>query len=120
MKKLVLLTIALLFIGCSETPVLYDNSNYKGEPIQVADNIYFKKVKIQGLHVLLQCDKDGRIIHNQNISVGYQSGKVYNNVSVLTPVNETEVKSDINFLFKCVDINDCYNQVLVVKNSILK
>lgn len=125
MKKLILIAsmIALMFTGC-DTPYYteYQSNDdwrtYKGEPIKITDEIYFKRVNIQGISALLQCDKDGNIIHNQNIATQYQSGKTQMAVSVITPDN-TQVNEQ-KFNFKCSDINDCYNQVLVVKNSLGK
>lgn len=108
----------LLFSGCQETPTVYNNSEYRGEAMKVADGIYFKKVHIQGMYALLQCDKDGNITHNQNINTGYQQGKVFVNTSVLTPtMSEDKVSNVGTFTFKCTDINDCYNQVSTVKTS---
>lgn len=123
MKKIILSSlIALtLFTGCNniETPRLYYNDSYSGQPIRISENLYFKQVRIQDLKVLLQCDKDGNIIHGQNINAGYQSGKVFVNTAVLSSANENENQPS-NFNFKCTEINDCYNQVLVVKNSLSK
>ena len=121
MKKLVLLAfIALtLFTGCNETPTVYYNGDYSGQPIKVAENLYFKQVRIQDVKALLQCDKDGNIIHGQNINAGYQQGKVFVNTAVISQSNDQANQSS-NFNFKCTDINDCYNQVLVVKNSLSK
>lgn len=121
MKKLVLLAfIALtLFTGCNETPTVYYNHGYYGEPIKVADNLYFKQVNIQDVKALLQCDKDGNIIHGQNINSVHQNGKVFVNTAIISPSNE-QANQLSNFNFKCTDINDCYNQVLVVKNSLSK
>lgn len=117
MKKIFLSALTLLFIGCSETPILYNSNNYSGEPMQIADGIYFKKVYIQGMYVLLQCDKDGKITHNQNLNAGYQEGKVFKHTAILS---SSVSKVGGNFTFKCSDINDCYNQVIIVKNSISK
>lgn len=93
MKKI----LGLLFIGCliicfngCETPQ-YDDyrateklREYKGQPIKVAEGVYFKRVNIQGIAALLQCDKDGNIIHNQNINAADVSGKNIKNSSILT------------------------------------
>lgn len=117
MKKLFLLALTLLFIGCNETPTLYKSDSYKGEPMQIADGLYFKKVRIQDMYVLLQCDKDGKITHNQNLNASYQDGKVFKHTAILSS-SVSEVGG--NFIFKCSDINDCYNQVVIVKNSISK
>ncbi len=116
LKLISTLTACLVLAGCGETPTLYYNDNYKGEPIRVADSIYFKKVYIQGMDVLLQCDKDGNITHNQNINVEYREGKHDTSAAVLTV---TENKT-FSFNFKCSDINECYNQVMIVKNSLNK
>lgn len=116
LKLMSALAICLLLAGCSETPTLYNSNNYNGEPMRIADGVYFKKVYIQGMYALLQCDKDGNITHNQNVNVGYQEGKVFTSAAVLNPnVNQTG-----SFNFKCSDINDCYNQVMIVKNSLNK
>ena len=89
--------------------------------MKVADGIYFKKVYIQGIYALLQCDKEGNIIHNQSINTGYQQGKVFVSSAVLTPQNtETKDLDSAKFSFKCSEITDCYNQVLIVKNSLGK
>ena len=123
MKKLLSVLLvavsAMVFVGCEETQTFSQGENYKGGPIRVDEGVYFKKVYIQGIYALLQCDKDGNILKNQNISTGYQQGKVFVSASVLTP---TLGNKDTNgaFNFKCTDINDCYNQVLVVKNSMGK
>lgn len=118
MKNVVRLVLAvmvgLVLSGCNDTPTLYNSDNYKGEPIRIADGIYLKKVYIQGMYALLQCDKNGNITHNQNIGTGYQQGKVFVSTAVITPTDTVDAK----FNFKCSDINDCYNQVVIVKNSI--
>ena len=123
LKLITSITACLLLAGCSETPTMYDNPHYKGEPMKIAEGIYFKKVYIQGIYALLQCDKDGNIIHNQNVNTGQQQGKVFVSSSILTPSANTQMdSSSINekFNFKCSDINDCYNQVMIVKNSLNK
>ncbi len=121
MKKIILsaLITMTLFTGCIETPVVYYNGDYSGQPIKVAENLYFKQVRIQDIRALLQCDKDGNIIHGQNINSSYQQGKVFANTAIVSSNNDQSNQSS-NFNFKCTDINDCYNQVLVVKNSLLK
>lgn len=118
MKKFLLIIMTLLFTGCSDVPVIFSSDNYKGEPIQVSDNLYFKQVRIQNMYVLLQCDKYGKIIHNQNTNAGYTHGKVFLNTAVITPQEVIESDENFNFNFKCSDINDCYNQIIIVKNSI--
>lgn len=119
LKLIATIVTCVLLVGCSETPTVYNNPDYRGEPMKVADGIYFKKVYIQGIYALLQCDKDGNITHNQNMNTGYQQGKVFVSSSVLTPSSELSDK-DSKFNFNCSEINDCYNQVLVVKNSLNK
>lgn len=120
MKNVVRLVLAVMFglvlSGCNETPTLYNSDNYKGEAMRIADGIYLKKVYIQGMYALLQCDKNGNIIQNQNIGTGYNQGKTFISTAVITPTS-TET-ADAKFNFKCSDINDCYNQVVIVKNSI--
>lgn len=120
MKNVVRLVLAvmvgLVLSGCNETPTLYNSDNYKGEAMRIADGIYLKKVYIQGMYALLQCDKNGNIIQNQNIGTGYNQGKTFISTAVITPAS-TET-ADAKFNFKCSDINDCYNQVVIVKNSI--
>lgn len=120
MKNVVRLVLAvmvgLVLSGCNETPTLYNSDNYKGEAMRIADGIYLKKVFIQGMYALLQCDKNGNIIQNQNIGTGYNQGKTFISTAVITPAS-TET-TDAKFNFKCSDINDCYNQVVIVKNSI--
>ena len=120
MKNVVRLVLAvmvgLVLSGCNETPTLYNSDNYKGEAMRIADGIYLKKVFIQGMYALLQCDKNGNIIQNQNIGTGYNQGKTFISTAVITPTS-TET-TDAKFIFKCSDINDCYNQVVIVKNSI--
>lgn len=118
LKLITTVYACLLLSGCDETPISYYNQDYRGEPMKVADGIYFKKVYIQGIYALLQCDKDGNITHNQNISTGYQAGKVFVSSAVLTPIESQN--TDTNFNFKCSEINDCYNQVIIVKNSLNK
>lgn len=110
--------ICFMLSGCEETQTIYNNSNYNGGAIQIADGVYFKKVYIQGMYALLQCDKDGNITHNQNINTGYKQGKVFVNTAVLTPSSDLTTESKFNF--KCTEITDCYNQVLIVKNSLNK
>ena len=123
MKNIVKLVVALMFglvvVGCSETPTLYNSNDYKGESIRITDGFYLKKVYIQGIMVLLECDKEGNIIHNQPVGMGYQKGKVFENVAVIT-TNATNATdgNDSKYNFKCSDINDCYNQVVIVKNSL--
>ena len=123
MKKLLTIfsasMLAILLTGCPETPVVYNNDNYNGEAMRVADGIYFKKVYIQGMYALLQCDKDGNITHNQNMNTGYQHGKVFVSSAVLTPTVTTS-DSDYKFNFKCTEIENCYEQILIVKNSLNK
>lgn len=121
MKKVLILAlfiVAIVFTGCNETPKIY-YSDYSGEPIRVEDNLYFKQVRIQDMKVLLQCDKDGNIIHGQNINSGYQNGKVFVDTAVINLKNLNE-SVDVKYNFKCSDIDDCYNQVIVVKNSLIK
>lgn len=122
LKIISAVAVCLILSGCEETPVGYYNTNYNGEAMRVADGIYFKKVYIQGIYALLQCDKDGNITHNQNVNTGYQQGKVFVSNAVLTPTSNTaEVDADgAKFNFKCSEITDCYNQVLIVKNSLAK
>lgn len=121
MKRLLLLAIAMLFVGCNDTPTLYYSNDYKGEPIRITDTLYVKKVNIQGVYALLQCDRDGNIIQSQsNLNMGYQDGKVFKHISMLNSTDVSEETPKENFVFKCSDINDCYNQVIIVKNSILK
>lgn len=110
--------VGLVLSGCNETPTLYNSDNYKGEAMRIADGIYLKKVYIQGMYALLQCDKNGNIIQNQNIGTGYNQGKTFISTAVITPTS-TET-ADAKFNFKCSEINDCYNQVVIVKNSIKK
>lgn len=116
LKLIATIVTCVLLVGCSETPTVYNNPDYRGEPMKVADGIYFKKVHIQGIYALLQCDKDGNITHNQNINTGYQEGKVFTSAPVLTPTVTQEGGAKFNF--NCSEINDCYNQVLIVKNSL--
>lgn len=127
MKNILKLTatavLCFALSGCEETPTLYNSSNYNGGAMQIADGVYFKKVYIQGIYALLQCDKDGNITHNQNVNTGYQQGKVFVSNAVLTPTsNSTDStdSTDTKFNFKCSEITDCYNQVLIVKNSLAK
>ena len=126
MKKLIitlsLLLLPLVITGCNNgTPTLYHNDEYKGEPIKIADGLYFKKVCIQNMYVLLQCDKDGTIIHNQstNMNVGYQQGKAFISTATLSPT-VTAPESNFTFTFKCTEIDNCYEQILIVKNSLNK
>ena len=92
--------LILLLTGCPETPTIYNNSEYKGEAMKVAEGIYFKKVYIQGMYALLQCDKDGNIMHNQNTNTGYQQGKVFVSTATITPT-VTTTESNFVFNFKC-------------------
>ena len=119
LKLIATTTLCFILSGCENTPSAYNNFNYNGEAMRVAEGVYFKKVYIQGMYALLQCDKDGNITHNQNINTGYQEGKVFTSTSVLTPSSELSDK-DSKFNFNCSEINDCYDQVLIVKNSLTK
>ena len=119
LKLIATTTLCFILSGCENTPSAYNNFNYNGEAMRVAEGVYFKKVYIQGMYALLQCDKDGNITHNQNINTGYQTGKVFTSTSVLTPSSELSDK-DSKFNFNCSEINDCYDQVLIVKNSLTK
>lgn len=119
LKLVAAVALCVVLSGCSETPVVYNNDNYNGEAMRVADGVYFKKVYIQGMFALLQCDKDGNITHNQNVNTGYQQGRVFVSTAVLTPTSDASDK-DSKFNFKCSEITDCYNQVLIVKNSLNK
>ena len=120
LKIITAVIICLGFSACENTPSAYNNFNYNGEAMSVAEGIYFKKVYIQGIYALLQCDKDGNIIHNQNVNTGYQQGKVFVSSAVLTPATNSSTGADAKFNFNCSEINDCYNQVLIVKNSLVK
>ena len=117
LKLIATIATCLLLVGCVETPVVYNNDNYNGEAMRIADGVYFKKVYIQGMFALLQCDKDGNITHNQNVTATYQSGKITTSTAIITP---SELSDDSKFNFKCTEITDCYNQVLIVKNSLAK
>ena len=112
--------LTLLLTGCPETPTVYNNDNYNGEAMKIADGIYFKKVYIQGMYALLQCDKDGNVTHNQNINTGYQAGKVFVSTATITPTIPPLSESDSKFNFKCTEIDNCYEQILIVKNSLNK
>ena len=118
--KLILLPLYLLILtGCNETPTIYYDQNYSGQPIRVSENLYFKQVKIQDMKALLQCDKDGNITHNQNINAGYQAGKVFVSTTTITPTIPSS-ESDFKFNFKCIEIDNCYEQILIVKNVLNK
>ena len=112
--------LCFMLSGCSDTPTVYYNSDYRGEPMKVADGIYFKKVYIQGIYALLQCDKDGNITHNQNMNAKYQNGKTAISTAVITPEISSSTGAEAKFNFKGSEITDCYNQVLIVKNSLIK
>ena len=120
LKIITAIIICLGLSGCSETPTVYNNPDYRGEPMKVADGIYFKKVYIQGIYALLQCDKDGNITHNQNMNATYQNGKTAESTAVITPEISSSTGAEAKFNFKCSEIADCYNQVLIVKNSLNK
>lgn len=120
LKIITTIIICLGFSACENTPEAYNNFNYNGEAMRVAEGVYFKKVYIQGIYALLQCDKDGNIIHNQNVNTGYQQGKVFVSSAVLTPETNSSTGAEAKFNFKCSEITDCYNQVLIVKNSLIK
>ncbi len=117
LKLVTVVAVCFMLSGCVETPVVYNNDNYNGEAMRIADGVYFKKVRIQGMFALLQCDKDGNITHNQNVNATYQSGKTTTSTAIITP---SELSDDSKFNFKCTEITDCYNQVLIVKNSLVK
>lgn len=115
---------ATIFTGCDMVET-HHIENYNGQAIKVAEGVYFKKVYIQGVEALLQCDKDGNITHNQNISTQYPQGETQVAASVLTPtaMSTTEIvesTKDAKFNFNCNDINDCYNKILVVKSALGK
>ena len=112
--------LCFMLSGCSDTPTLYNNNNYNGEAMKIAEGIYFKKVYIQGIYALLQCDKDGNITHNQNMNATYQNGKTAESTAVITPEISSSTGAEAKFNFKCSEITDCYNQVLIVKNSLAK
>lgn len=118
MRKLLLVLIMFLFVGCSDTPTLYNNGDYKGEPIKLAEGVYFKKVYIQGLYVLLQCDKEGNILSTQNVAVRYSSGKTDTHTGTISAINIENNSTTYNF--KCDDINDCYSQIMTVKKVLNK
>ena len=120
LKIITAVIICLGFSACENTPEVYDSFNYNGEAMKIAEGVYFKKVYIQGIYALLQCDKDGNIIHNQNVNTGYQQGKVFVSSAVLTPETNSSAGAEAKFNFKCSEINDCYNQVLIVKNSLVQ
>ena len=117
-KLLSMIVVCLILTGCPETPTLYNNTDYKGEAIKVAEGVYFKKVYIQGMYALLQCDKDGNIIHNQNLNTGYQNGKVFESTSILS-VSQSNAVQPNKYVFKCSELDDCLNQISVVKNSLI-
>lgn len=114
-------TTAMIFTGCDTIETL-NIENYNGQAIRVAEGVYFKKVYIQGVTALLQCDKDSNIIHNQNINTQYQQGKTQISASILTStaMSTETAASDAKFNFNCNDINDCYNKILVVKSALGK
>ena len=120
------IAVCLLLTGCSDTPTIYNNPDYRGEPIKVTEGVYFKKVYIQGMYALLQCDKDGNIIPNQNLNTGYQNGKVFESTSILSVSHLTPDSVQTNsdrpnkFVFKCSELDDCLNQISVVKNSLIQ
>lgn len=117
MKKLLLPFIVLLFIGCDSVPVIEQN-NYNGGPIMVTEGVYFKKIYIQGVAALLRCDKNGNILDNQNTPISYRVGKTQSNATTLTINQNDETKGQFNF--SCSDIEDCYNQISIVKKSLGK
>lgn len=116
MKKIILVFLTFIFIGCDSVPKIRQD-NYNGEPIKVAEGIYFKKMNIQYIDVLLQCDEHGNILKNQNIPVSYNSGKVKISATTLTPIQSS---SENKFNFSCVELEECYNQILIVKKSLGK
>ena len=63
LKIITVVIICLGLSGCENTPVIHNDTNYNGEAMRVAEGVYFKKVYIQGIYALLQCDKDGNIIY---------------------------------------------------------
>ena len=120
LKLIATTTLCFILSGCENTPSAYNNFNYNGEAMRVAEGVYFKKVYIQGMYALLQCDKDGNIIHNQNVNTSYQKGKVFVSSATLAPATDSGASAEAKFNFKCSEINDCYDQVLIVKNSLTK
>lgn len=120
LKLATAVAVCSILSGCSETPTVYNNNDYKGEAMKIAEGIYFKKVHIQGMFVLLQCDEDGNITHNQNVNATYQKSKTTTSTAIITPYSSETSDSDSKFNFKCTEITDCYNQVLIVKNSLAK
>lgn len=122
MKKLLLSisVILLIFTGCEETQSFSQGESYKGGPIRVDEGVYFKKVYIQGLYALLQCDENGNIIKNQNTTnIKYTYGKSQIYTSVLRPDATTD-ETNAKFTFKCNEIEDCYNKITIVKNALDK
>lgn len=120
MKKIVFIaTIMLVFTGCESFEKNY-NENYNGGAISLGNNVYVKKMYIQGVYALINCDKDGNILKNQNMNIAYTSLKTQVSASVVSGTETDNIIGSGTYNFKCSEINDCYNQVIVVKNSLGK
>ena len=111
-----LLILGLLFSGCEDTPRIY-NADYTGGAIHLGNNFYVKKMSIQGVHALIQCDKDGNIIPNANIQTTNTSGKITTQVSTITPLG-TKIPSKGKYTFSCDTLIECEQQISIVKQSL--
>ena len=114
LKSLLLCSI-LLFTGCDQ----YEKKtidDYNGEAISLGNNVYVKKMIIQDMYALLYCDKDGNIISNNSISTHNMVGKAsINNVTLGVQSNDSQ-----KYTFECDDINECYNEIMIIKKHIGK
>ena len=114
LKSLLLCSI-LLFTGCDELEKK-NIENYNGGAISLGNNVYVKKMIIQDMYALLYCDKDGNVISNNPISTHYMAGKVpINSVTLVAHSNDSQ-----KYTFECDDINECYNEIMIIKKHIGK
>ena len=113
--KYILIVFLTLFITACDTVETIEVSNYNGQPIRIGDNVFVKKLHIQGMKTLVYCDENGKILPYTPINLDYPVGKFHEQSVVLPTKSNTESNK---FQFNCSNIEDCYKEILIVKNSI--
>ena len=117
MKKLLgFVLTGFVFIGCDSYERI-EKTDYRGEAIHIGNGVYVKKMYIQGVDALVQCDNEGKVLSNPNIHVSYMQGKVKKNVSTITPLG-TKIPGKGKYTFSCDTLIECQQQISIVKQSL--
>ena len=103
--------LMLLLSGCENIENYYD-SDYKGQPIKLQDNFYVKKIRVQNIDIMLECDANGNYISGTSISGRYNVGKQIQQFTTVTP------KMTQTYHFECDKLEECQNQMEIVKKVI--